>query len=197
MAQNDFVTTPGVLKESAQGFSRARIEDEMFDRREVECVGEIDADKANSLCLQLRYLKTIDPGAPITMVINSPGGSVLDGLAIYDVMRAIRCPIRTICLGNAASMGAVLFIAGDQRDMLPHSKILIHDPLIPRTGGSALELKSVSDDLMRTRQIMAEIIADRSGKTVEEVLEATRKDAYMEAEQAVAWGLADRIIDEL
>ena len=152
--------TPRIVRESSLGAQPIDIRDEMLADREIECVGAIDEAMTYSLCQQLRYLQREDPDGRITIYFNSPGGEVQSGLAIYDVMQAITCPIRTVCLGMAASMAALLFIAGDQRDMLPHARVMIHDPLITGgIGGSALELKTLSNNLMRTRQITAEISA--------------------------------------
>ena len=160
-------------------------------------MGEVAPETVNALIRQLRYLQRQDPEGEITMYINSPGGSVDSGMALYDVMRAVGCPIRTVCVGLAASMAALLFVSGQRRDMLPHSRLMIHDPLILQTGGSALKLRAVSDDLMETRQIIARVIANHSGKSVEEVLAKTATDSYFRAEEAVSFGLADRIITSL
>ena len=187
--------TPNIIKESNRGYDTFRIVDKMLADREIACIGPIDAAQTDSLCLQLRYLQKEDPAAEITIFFNSPGGEVQSGLAIYDTMRAVSCPIRTVCLGMAGSMAALLFISGDQRDMLPHSRVMIHDPLLQGgVSGSALEVKTIADNLMRTRDITAEIIAEHTGKTIDEVLETTVHDAYFEAEEAVAYGLADRVI---
>ena len=118
-------------------------------------------------------------------------------MALYDVMQAVSCPIRTVCVGLAASMAALLFMSGAERGMLPHSRLMIHDPLIVQTGGSALKLKAVSDDLMETRQIIARVIAEHSGKSMDEVLAKTASDSYFRAEEAIEFGLADQIITGL
>lgn len=185
---------PMIIRETSQGDSRRSILDEMLLYREVECVGEINAESVYSLCRQLRHLQREDPNGEITMYINSPGGSVADGLALYDVMKGISCPIRTICLGTAASMGAVLFAAGKQRDILPHGRVMIHDPLIGQTGGSALQLQEISQSLMQTREQMGRLLAQFTGRTLEEIYEKTRRDTFFNAEEAVAFGLADRVI---
>ena len=122
---------------------------------------------------------------------------VQSGLALYDVMRAISCPVRTVCIGTAASMAALLFVAGDRRDMLPHSRVMIHDPLIGSMGGSALSVKARADDLMRIRDITAAVIAEHTGMTLDQVFQLTAQDTYFEAEAAVEAGLADRVIHEL
>ena len=186
-----------IIKESSQGYYLIPLQDEMLEHREVELVGEVDAASVNALARQLRYLQRQDPEASITLYINSPGGSVDSGMALYDVMQAVSCPIRTVCVGLAASMAALIFVSGAERDMLPHRRIMIHDPLIVRTGGNALKLKAISDDLMETRQIIAKIIADHSGKSMDEILAKTASDSYFRAEDAVEFGLADRIITSL
>ena len=186
-----------IIRESSHGYDLIPIQDEMLSHREVELVGEVDAASVNALVRQLRYLQRQDPEGQITLFINSPGGSVDSGMALYDVMQAVSCPIRTVCVGLAASMAALLFVSGSRRDMLPHSRIMIHDPLIVRTGGSALKLKAVSDDLMETRQIIARVISEHSGKSLEVVLAKTATDSYFRAEEAVEFGLADHIITSL
>ena len=186
-----------IIKESSQGYCRIPIQDEMLSHREVELVGEVNAGSVNALIRQLRHLQRQDPEGEITLFINSPGGSVDSGMALYDVMQAVSCPVRTVCVGLAASMAALLFVSGQRRDMLPHSRLMIHDPLILQTGGSALKLKAVSDDLMETRNIIARVIAEHSGKPMEEVLAKTATDSYFRAEEAVEFGLADHIITSL
>lgn len=195
--QTSTLYTPMVIKETSSGFYSFRIEDEMLMNREIQCVGEIDDRVCDSLSMQLRYLNAEDPKKEIRMFVNSPGGEVSSGLAIYDVMKSISCPIRTVCLGMAASMAALLFISGDHRDMMPHSRILIHDPLITNFGGSALKVKAMSDDLLKTRDIIASIISEHSGKSLEQVCAATAKETLFNAEEAVEYGLADRIITEI
>ena len=189
---------PNIIRETSEGLNQIPIQDILFQRREVECIGEITEDAVAALILQLRYLHREAPEQEITMYINSPGGEVSSGLALYDVMKAIQCPIRTVCVGTAASMAAILFLSGDKRDMLAHSKVMIHDPLIPGgIGGSALKVDAVARNLMQTRQTIANIISRHTGKSLEDVLAKTASDSYFDAEQAVEWGLADRIIHEL
>ena len=189
---------PNIIRETSEGLNQIPIQDILFQRREVECIGEITEDSVAALIIQLRYLHREAPEQEITMYINSPGGEVSSGLALYDVMKAIQCPIRTVCVGTAASMAAILFLSGDKRDMLAHSKVMIHDPLIPGgIGGSALKVDAVARNLMKTRQTIANIISRHTGKSLEDVLAKTASDSYFDAEQAVEWGLADRIIHEL
>lgn len=193
------MTMPQIIKETCNGYIVHSIQDEMLVHREVECVGPINEDSVNSLILQLRYLERTEPGEEITIYINSPGGEVSSGLALYDVMKAVRCPIRTVCMGLAASMGAVLFASGDTREMLTHSRVMIHDPLIAGNGirGSATYLDAQVKDLMNTRELIARILSEHTHRTVEEVLERTSRDTYFYAEEAIAFGLADKIITQL
>ena len=167
---------PQIIKETSDGYFHLSVLDDLLSQREIYCLGEIDADSAGSLILQLQYLAAQDPEAEITLYINSPGGSVADGLALYDIMQTIPCPIRTVCMGTAASFGALLFTAGDTREIFPHSKIMIHDPL------------------METRQILGELLARHTGKTLEEIYEKTAQDTWFTALEAVDYGLADTII---
>ena len=185
---------PVVSEEHASGMAKKRLGDILYERREIACLGDIDAGMVNSIIMQLRYLELTDPGKEITIIINSPGGSVDSGLALYDVMKGISSPIRTVCVGIAASMGAMLFASGDRRQILPHGRVMIHDPLITQTGGNALALKTISDSLMETRRITAEILAEDTGKTIDEILEKTRSDCWFYAKEAVDFNLADEII---
>lgn len=190
--------TPCILRESAEGTVRIPIEDEMFQRREIQCVGEINRETVNAMILQLRYLQAQDDAGEITIFVNSPGGNVSDGLALLDTMAALRCPIRTVCMGMAASMGALIFASGNKRDIVPHARVMIHDPLISGgIGGSALKLDAIAKDLMRTREITAQILADCTGHTIEEIYERTAQDTYFTAQEALEFGLADRIIHEI
>lgn len=190
--------SPLVMQETSDGLRLYDIRDEMLASREIEITGAIDAGSVSTAIRCLLHLQKEDQQLPITLYINSPGGEVQSGLALYDVMQAVSCPIHTVCLGMAASMAALLFIVGDQREMLPHSRVMIHDPLIGGgIGGSALSVKARADDLMRIRDITAQVISQHTGMNIEEVFELTAKDTYFEAEEAIANGMADRIITSL
>lgn len=189
---------PMILKETHKGLSIYSIQDDMFSRREIECIGEINTQSVNALISQIRYLNAQDQEKEITLYINSPGGEVSSGLALYDVMKAVRCPIHTVCIGVAASMGAVLFAAGTHRTILPHARVMIHDPLISGgIGGSALQIRSISDDLLRTREVIAMILAQHTNKTLDEIYEKTQSDSYFYAQEAIDFGLADEIVEYL
>ena len=198
MANFMYYMAPQIVKETNRGLDRYTIQDEMLRHREVECLTEIDEESAAVLIDQLRYLHREDPRAEITMYINSPGGEVTSGMALFDVMKAVNCPIRTVCIGLAASMGAVLFEAGTTREIMKHGRVMIHDPLkAGKISASALQLQSMSESLMSTRRMIAEILAGATGKTVEEIYEKTKADTYFDAEEAIAFGLADRIIEKI
>ena len=135
------------------------------------------------------------PAAPSPYLSPAPAGSVRSGLAIYDAMRLASCPIRTVCLEFAASMGAVIFMGGDDRRMAPHAELMIHDPLIPQgAGGSALALQETSRRLMQTRKTLTQILSDRSGLTPKRIQSLTAKDTYLSAERAVELGFAHEIL---
>ena len=190
--------TPMILRETSAGLSRHTIQEDMLSRREIECVGPIDAESAYSLTRQLRYLERQDETAEITIFFNSPGGDVRSGLAIYDVMKGISCPVRTVCMGIAASMAAILFAAGSRREILPHGKVMIHDPLLPGgVGGSALQVEAISQNLLLTRGELCSILAECTGKTRKQIQQTTARDTYFNAKQAVDFGLADRIITKI
>lgn len=198
MSEHAFVYQPQIIRETAEGLNRLDIRDEMLGKRQLELMTSVNAESCAVIIRDLLYLQCEDPTAPITLYINSPGGEVQSGLALYDVMQAVSCPIRTVCLGMAASMAALLFIAGDDREILPHSRVMIHDPLISAgAGGNALSVKARADDLMRIRDITAGVIARHSGMSIDRVFELTATDTYFEAEEAVEAGLADRIITKL
>ena len=192
------VYAPGALRETCNGTQVMDLRDEMLARREVELTSDVTAESATNLIRSLLHLQREDAHAPITLFVNSNGGEVQSGLALYDVMQALTCPIRTVCLGMAASMAALIFISGSQRDMLPHSRVMIHDPLLGGgIGGSALSVIARADHLMRIRDITAQGVAEHTGMTLDEVFELTSTDTYFEAQEAVDAHLADRIITAL
>lgn len=194
----NMMSEPRIITETAAGTSCTLLGDDMLTNREVMCIGEINTESVNSLISQIRYLARQDGEKEITMFISSPGGEISSGLALYDIMQAVKCPIRTVCVGMAASMGALLFAAGDKREMLPHARVMIHDPRIfSGNGGTALDIKRLSEDLMRTREITAEILAKHTGRSIEEIYEKTAEDSYFYADEAIAFGLADSIIEDI
>ena len=184
---------PRIIKETSDGIYTVAIQDEMLLDRKITLIGEIEASSASSAIKQLLHLESEDPMTPITMLVSGPGGSIDSGMAIYDVMQGVSCPVNTVCMGTAASMSAVIFAAGAKRSILPHGRVMIHDPLMTSIGGSATSVKETAENLMKTRQTMAEILAAHTGRTVDEVLEKTSSDTWFDAREAVEFGLADEI----
>lgn len=191
-----FDTAPSILRETSRGLERTSIYDELLRERTLVISGEIEPLMASALCQHVLFLEREDPSSPITLFVSSPGGQVGPGLAIYDVLRSVSCPIRTVCGDLAASMGSIIFMAGDEREMYPHASLMIHDPLIPQgAGGSALALQETSKRLMERRRTLNTILAERSGLTLKRIQSLTCKDTYLEAEQALDLGFATRIIE--
>lgn len=159
---------------------------------------EIDSSLATSIIAQLLYLDSENNRAPITIYINSPGGSISDGLAIYDIMNKIKAPVNTICMGMAASMAAFLLCSGSKgrRYCLPNSTVMIHQPL-GGAQGQATEILIVAKRIEFLRKKMYEIISQNTGKTYEEVAEACERDNYLTPEEAKNFGLIDKIIESV
>ncbi len=189
---------PAIIRETSEGTARIPIADMMFQRREVWLTGEITSEVADAVISQILHLDAEDPDAEITMYIDSPGGSVTAGLSIYDVMQAVSADIHTVCVGTAASMAAVLFAAGDRREILRHGEVMIHDPLVSGgISGSALTVQDKSNRLMDKRKLLCGILAQHTGKSVKQIYKVTAKDTYFGAEEAVAFGLADSIVEKM
>lgn len=191
-----------VIKEGADGFREVSIEASLLSQRKIFLTQEVNEESCRILIQQLLYFHSEDPGREIAIYINSPGGNVYDGLAVYDTMRMIAktAPLKTVCIGTAASMGSIFFLAGDEREMLPHSRIMIHDPSF--SGGSFAgqkphQLQQVVDSLNECREVTCKIIAERTGHSLDEIYEKTREDSYFNAEQAIQFGLATKVIESL
>ena len=189
---------PAIIRETSEGTARIPIADMMFQRREIWISGEINSELADAVISQILHLDAEDPASEITLYINSPGGSVAAGLSIYDVMQAVTASIRTVCVGTAASMAAVLFAAGNRREIMKHGEVMIHDPLVSGgISGSALTVQDKSDRLMAKRKVLSGILAEHTGKSVKQIYKVTAKDTYFGAEEAVAFGLADAVIEKM
>ena len=160
--------------------------------------GEVTTDSANVLIAQLLYLDSEDSSKDINLYINSPGGMVTAGLAVYDTMQYIKSPITTICIGMAMSFGAVLLAAGTKgrRFALPQSRIMIHQPLIGGEGisGQATDIEVEAKEMTLTKQILNEILAKHTGQTVEKIAKDVERNFYLSAEEAKAYGLVDEVI---
>ncbi len=160
---------------------------------------DVNPTSASLVIAQLLFLESEDPDKEIFLYINSPGGSITDGMAIVDTMNYIKCPVSTICVGMAASMGAVLLACGEKgkRFALPNAEILIHQPLIGGHGisGQATEIKIHADHMVRTREKLNKILSERTGQTLETIEKDTERDNYMTADEALKYGLIDGIMD--
>ncbi|MBR2283478.1 MAG: ATP-dependent Clp protease proteolytic subunit [Ruminococcus sp.] len=190
---------PNIVRETADGTRFISIEDELMRRRTIFLTETVTRESAVELVKQLMFLESEEPGKEITLVINSPGGSVNDGLAVYDYIRLMSSPVRTVCVSGAESMGAILFLAGDKRELLPHSRIMIHDPHYSGSGATyegkkPNEIEEDLENLRKISKVLCEIIAERTGKPLKSVQAKTRQDSYFSAEEAVEFGLATGII---
>lgn len=195
-----YQTPPGILRESARGIDHIRLEDDLMQMREIFLTDAVDAFSMNSLLKQLMYLNRTSPNEEITLYINSPGGEVNSGLAVYDYMKMMQAPLRTVCVGTAASMGAILFLAGDKREMFPHSQVMIHDPA--PSGGSMAgmkpnEMAEQLKSLKKVQKIICEMISETTGKPLKEVQAKTRKDSFFDAKEAIEFGLATTITETI
>jgi ATP-dependent Clp protease protease subunit len=195
------INEPCVILESARGFETLYLRDKLLsDSREIFLTQEVNAQSCSSLITQLMYLNRTEPNREITLYINSPGGIVADGLAVYDVIRLLTAPVRTVCLGTCASMGAILFLAGKKRDIMEHGRIMVHDPAFGGNhdigGKKPHQIQSELDDLNRCREALARIISERTGKSLSQIYELTANDTYFSAQEAVEFGLATRILQK-
>ncbi len=187
---------PMVIEQSGRGERSFDIFSRLLNDRIIFLSDEVNDTTASLVIAQMLYLESVDPDKDISFYINSPGGSVTAGMAIYDTMQFVKCDVSTICLGMAASMGAFLLAAGakGKRIALPHSEIMIHQPL----GGSQGQVSDVlirTELLVRTRQTLNELLAANTGRTVEEIARDTERDNFMTAKQALEYGLIDKIIE--
>ncbi len=192
-------TGPTIEVESAQGIREVSLDTRHLMNRRIFLNGEINEESANDFLSQMLYLEQ-DSKEPITIYINSPGGSVNAGLVIYDCIQASEVEINMICAGTAASMAAIIFAGGQNghRYILPHSKVMIHEPLLAGgVGGSATSIKNISDSILETRGIVNGILSKHTGKTVKEINKATSFDNYMNAEEAIKFGLCDEITSKM
>ena len=186
---------PSVIEQTNRGERAYDIYSRLLEDRIIFLTGEINDAVANTVVAQLVYLENKDPGKEISLYINSPGGSVTAGMAIYDTMNFISCDVCTICIGMAASMGAFLLSSGakGKRFSLPNSEIMIHQPL-GGAQGQASDIKIQADHILKIRGKMNAILAANTGKPVEEIERDTDRDNYLSAEEAVGYGLIDKII---
>ena len=186
---------PMVIEQTNKGERSYDIYSRLLKDRIIFLGGEVTDDEANLIVAQMLFLEGDDPDKDISLYINSPGGSITAGMAIYDTMQYIRCDVSTICIGMAASMDAFLLAAGakGKRRALPNGEILIHQPL-GGARGQATEVAIHAEQLIKTREKMNRILAERTGQSVEQIALDTERDHYMTAEEALKYGLIDEII---
>lgn len=188
---------PMVVEQSSRGERSYDIYSRLLEDRIIFLSGEINDGMANTIVAQLIYLEAKDLGKDISLYINSPGGSVSAGLAIYDTMQYIKCDVSTICIGLAASMGAFLLSSGakGKRFALPNSEIMIHQPL-GGAQGQASDIKIHADHILFIRGRMNRLLSEMTGQPLEVIERDTERDNFMTAENAVKYGLVDKVIDK-
>lgn len=189
---------PIVVEQTSRGERSYDIYSRLLKDRIIFLGSEIDDMVANSIIAQLLFLAAEDPEKDISLYINSPGGSITAGMAIYDTMQFIKPDVSTICVGMAASMGAFLLTAGakGKRYALPNSEVMIHQPL-GGARGQATDIKIAAERILRMREMLNKIIAERSGQPLEKVERDTDRDYFMSAEEAKEYGLIDKVIEKL
>lgn len=185
---------PYIVEQTSRGERSYDIYSRLLEDRIIFLSGEIDDAVANTVVAQLIYLEAKDPSKDISLYINSPGGSVSAGLAIYDTMNYVKCDVSTICIGMAASMGAFLLSSGakGKRYALPNSEIMIHQPL-GGAQGQASDIKIAAEHILRTRQRLNTILSKNSGKPLSQIEEDTDRDNYLTAQEAQEYGLIDKV----
>ena len=194
MANEKNALIPYIVEQTSRGERSYDIYSRLLEDRIIFLSGEIDDAVANTVVAQLIYLEAKDPNKDINLYINSPGGSVSSGLAIYDTMNYIKCDVSTICIGMAASMGAFLLSSGakGERFARPNSEIMIHQPL-GGAQGQASDIKIAAEHILRTKKKLNRILAENSGKPIEQIERDTDRDNYLSAEEALNYGLIDKV----
>ena len=193
-ATNSYIN-PSEIEERKMNVAQMDVFSRLMMDRIIFLGVEIDNDVANIISAQLLFLSSLDPNADISLYINSPGGRVSSGLAIYDTMQLVKPPIATVCTGMAASMGAVLLCAGEKgkRSALPHSKVLIHQPL-GGASGQASDILIAAKEIEKTREELISIISRHSGKPYQQVFADADRDFWMSADEALRYGMIDTVL---
>ena len=186
---------PYVVEQTGKGERTYDIYSRLLLDRIVFISGEVNDEMANAISAQLLFLQSQDSKKEISVYVNSPGGSVTAGLAIYDTMQFVKCPIATYCIGQAASMGAVLLTAGakGRRFALPNARIMIHQPW-GGAEGKASDIEITAKEILRLKEILNGILAKHSGQKMADVVKDTDRDHFMSAEEAKKWGLIDEVL---
>ena len=196
MIDNSLV--PYVIEQTSKGERSYDIFSRLLKDRIIFLAEDVNSTSASLVVAQLLFLESEDPDKEIHLYINSPGGSITDGMAIVDTINYIKCPVSTVCIGMAASMGAVLLASGakGKRYATPNAEILIHQPLIAGGGlsGQTTEIKIHADHMVKTREKLNKLLSDRTGKPLDVIERDTERDNYMTAEQALEYGLIDEIL---
>ena len=191
-------TIPYVIEQTSRGERSYDIFSRLLSDRIIFLGEEVSAASAQLVVAQMLFLEAQDPEKDIQLYINSPGGSITAGLAIYDTMQFVKCDVSTICIGLAASFGAFLLAGGakGKRIALPNAEILIHQPAISGNGvqGQATDIKIVSDNIQKSKFRLNRILAENTGKSVEQIAADTERDHYMSAQEALEYGLIDEIL---
>ena len=188
---------PMVVEQTARGERAFDIYSRLLKERVIFCVGPIEDHMANLIVAQLLFLESENPDKDIHLYINSPGGSVTSGMAIYDTMQFIKPAVSTMCIGQAASMGALLLTGGakGKRYCLPHSRVMIHQPL-GGFQGQASDIEIHAREILLIRERLNEILARHTGQPIEKIAEDTERDNFMSAEESVEYGLVDEVLGE-
>ena len=191
---------PYVIEQTSKGERSYDIYSRLLKDRIIFLSEDVNPTTASLVIAQMLFLESEDPDKEINFYINSPGGSVTDGLGIIDTMNYIKCPVKTICIGMAASMGALLLTSGTKgmRYATPNAEILIHQPLIGGNGisGQQTEIQIQADQMKKTRETINRIISETTGKSIEDVQKDTERDHYLTAQEALEYGLIDGIMDK-
>ena len=183
-----------------QKSNNSKIQESFLEQRKIFLWGEVSDKSARDITEKFLYLESIDPGKPITFYINTPGGSITAGMAIYDTMQLISSPITVVVTGMAASMGSILLCGADKgkRVLYPHSRVLIHQPLISgQMVAVAVDIHIQAKEMEKLRDELNTILADASGQAIEQIQKDTDRDFYMTAQEAIDYGLADSICDSI
>ena len=187
-------------KEKEEKEKSIKIQDSFLKKRKVFLWGEVSDKSAREVTEKLLYLEAEEPGEPITFYINTPGGSITAGMAIYDTMRLIKAPITVVVTGMAASMGSILLCGADKgkRLLYPHSRVLIHQPLISgQMIAAAVDIHIQAQEMERLRDELNAILAESSGQPLEKIKKDTDRDFYMTASEAIEYGLADDVVEDI
>ena len=190
---------PYVIDQTSKGERSYDIFSRLLKDRIIFLSEDVNSASASLVVAQLLFLESEDPDKEISLYINSPGGSITDGMAIVDTINYIKCPVSTICVGMAASMGAVLLASGakGKRFATPNAEILIHQPLISGgLSGQTTEIKIHADHMVKTREKLNKLLSERTGKNLETIERDTERDNYMTAQEALEYGLIDGILDK-